>query len=212
MKIIGLTGSMGSGKSTVAEMLKQANIPIIDADELARRATALKSYGLQQIVNRFGEKVLLADQSLNRALLGKLVFNDKAALQDLENIVHPAIEALRADLFRELKSQGHEIIVYMAPLLFEKELEGSCDKTLLIVSPKELALSRVKERDGLSEEEIEKRLRHQMSDEEKIAKADEVIINDGTIESLFQKLKEAWKRLCDRELTIDHEFITRKRD
>jgi len=83
---------------------------------------------------------------------------------------------------------------------------------LLIVSPKELALSRVKERDGLSEEEIEKRLRHQMSDEEKIAKADEVIINDGTIESLFQKLKEAWKRLCDRDLTIDHEFITRKRD
>lgn len=203
MKVVGLTGGMGSGKSTIAAMLLKAHIPVIDADELARLVTSRGSEGLKLIIERFGDSVLERDQSLNRLALGKIVFNDPAALGDLENIVHPAIEKLRTEFLSKLRSQGHDIAVYMAPLLFEKGLEYACDKTLLVMAPKEQALARIKLRDSLSEEQIKKRLAFQMSDQEKMAKADEIIINDSSKEDLFLKLQSTWKRLCDRELLLN---------
>lgn len=201
MKVIGLTGSIGSGKSTVAAMLKNAHVPVIDADELARRVVLPNSPCLRQIVLRFGEGILLADKSLDRKKLGDLVFNDQEALADLEHIVHPAIEALRKSELADLQKQGHQVVVYMAPLLFEKKLENQVDKTIAVVASEEKQLERLMRRDNMREKDARLRLAIQMSAQEKMSKADEIIINDASLEDLFSQLQKVWMRLCNNELS-----------
>lgn len=200
MKVIGITGSIASGKSTVAAMLKNSNIFVIDADELARRASSVNSPGLAKIIQRFGRNVLEADGSLNRKALGAIVFNDPKALMDLEHILHPAIDSLRKLELARAEKEGYQVAVYMAPLLFEKNLEDQVDKTIVIIAPEEMLMERIIKRDGISRQEAQNRLRLQMNTEEKIKKADEIIENNGTIEELFTKLQNAWKRLSNIEL------------
>jgi dephospho-CoA kinase len=200
MIVIGLTGSIGSGKSTVATMLRNSNIPVIDADELARRAVIAPSAVLNMINERFGGEILNADKSLNRAALGKIVFANKEALRDLERIIHPAIEKLFYQELEYLKNKNYPVVFYMVPLLFEKNLEKRVDKTLLVVAPEEAMIARIQARDGLSEHEAKLRLSSQMSNEEKIARADVVLENNGTIDELFLRLKLICSRLCNLDL------------
>lgn len=200
MIVIGLTGSMGSGKSVVASLLRDANVPVIDADELARRITTEPSPVLEQIRARFGTSVFNADQSLNRKALAEIVFQDKKALADLESITHPAIEALRQKELEKL-AKSHKVAVYMAPLLIEKNLSQGIDKTILVVASEELMLKRIHLRDGLNEHEARLRLNAQLSTQEKMKRADAIIENNGTVEELFMQLKIIWPRLCKMELS-----------
>jgi len=199
--VIGLTGSIGSGKSTVAAMLKNAKVPVIDADELARQIVTPPSVILEQIRKYFGPEVINADNSLNRAALGKLVFGNKHALHELEKITHPAIEHLFYQELERLKNKNVPIVFYVVPLLFEKKLEHRVDKTLLVVASDETMIKRIQERDGLSEKDAKLRLAAQMSNEDKMAKADAIIENNGTLDELFLHLKLICSRLCNLDLS-----------
>ena len=201
MMVIGLTGSIGSGKSTVASMLKNAKIPVIDADDLARQVVTPPSVIVEKIRASFGPQVFNADNTLNRAALGKLVFGNKQALHELEKITHPAIEKLFYQELERLKNKNIPIVFYVVPLLFEKNLEHRVDKTLLVVAPEETMIKRIQKRDGLSEEEAKVRLLTQMSNEEKMAKADAVLENNGTLDELFVRLKLICSRLCNLDLS-----------
>lgn len=200
MKVIGLTGSIASGKSTVAAMLRNSKIIVIDADDLARQVTLQNSPCFSEIVKHFGPRVLSPDGNLNRKVLADIVFNNPKALRDLEKIIHPAIEVLRLEEIKRAQEEGREVVVYMAPLLLEKNIEAEMDKTILVIAPEELQINRLIERDGMSKEEAKKRLGIQLSNEEKMHRADEIIINDGTLAELFTKLQKIWKRLCNSEL------------
>ncbi len=200
MMVIGLTGSMASGKSTVAHMLKKAKVPVIDADDLARRVCDISSPCLQKIVEKFGADILKPDGSLNRSALGNIVFNNPQALKNLEAILHPAIHQLYLEELTSLKKQGEPIAVYMAPLLFEKKLDGLFDKTILVKAPEHLLLKRATLRDKISADEASKRLNQQMSNKEKALLADEIIDNNGTKEELFMQLKKVWQKITKMEL------------
>ncbi len=202
MMLIGLTGSMASGKSTVAHMLQKAHIPVIDADELAREACLPSSPALKKILETFGVEVLNKDGTLNRAALAELVFDDPKALQRLEAILHPAIHELYLKKLDDLKAKSVPIVVYMAPLLFEKNLQGAFDKTILVTASDEVLEQRALARDQLSLDKIKKRLKQQMSTEEKIKRADEVIDNNGTKEELLMHLQKIWYKITKTHLPI----------
>jgi dephospho-CoA kinase len=201
MMVIGLTGSIGSGKSTVAAMLTQAHIPVIDADELAREVLILPGDLLEQIKTRFGSGVFDKENNLKRSDLAKIVFNSTKDLRDLEAILHPAIEKLFYEKLAKLKEQKYPVVVYMVPLLFEKNLEYRVDKTLLVFASENTMIDRITKRDNLSTQEAQQRLRAQLSNEEKIARADEIIENNGSLEELFSQLKFALQRLCNMNLS-----------
>lgn len=200
MIVIGLTGGIASGKSTAAVLLRHANIPVIDADHLARLAVEKGSDGLRKIVNAFGVEILMPDLSLNRAKLGHIIFQNFDLLKKLEDILHPEIRRLCLIELNKLKEAGHKVAVYMAPLLFEKDLQREMDKTLLIVADETLRRKRIEARDLLSLDEIDNRLKAQLSDDVKMALADEIVINNGTKSELYKNLTLAWQRLTGMQL------------
>lgn len=200
MMVIGLTGGIASGKSTVAAMLRNANIPVIDADILARNVTTKGSVALAKIIAIFGETILAQDGSLDRQKLGKIVFADQRLLRRLESIIHPAILELSKQELKALEIKGHAIVVYMAPLIFEQNLQSFLTKTILIIADKDIAKMRAVKRDTLSLEEIEQRMNAQLSDSEKSIKADYIIENNGTINELYKKLMIVWTKITGQQL------------
>lgn len=200
MMLIGLTGSMASGKSTVAAMLRKAQIPVIDADDLARQVCKPGSPVLKKIVEKFGLAILDSDGSLNRGALATLVFDNPNSLKNLEEIVHPAIHHLFLLEVSKLKEQKVSVAVYMAPLLFEKNLDPLFDKIILVTAPENILLDRVIKRDNMTLSQAKKRLKQQLSTEEKALRADEIIDNSGTKEELFMQIKNVWKKLGNKEL------------
>lgn len=201
MRMIGLTGSFGSGKSTIASMLQEAGIPVVDADELAREVVKPGSKGLSQIKKRFGEEIIHADGTLNRKALSRVVFSDPQALADLEAITHPLIASLMRERFATLEQEGHSEAVYMAPLIFEKKLESLFDATILVIASDAQQLERATKRDGLSEEQARARLESQLSTAEKLAKTVHVIDNSGSLSQSAAQLARIWRILTGK--TID---------
>jgi dephospho-CoA kinase len=195
MMIIGLTGGIGTGKSTVAAILRKAAIPVIDADDLSRQLTQKNSPVLEEICHEFGRDILDEKGELKRSLLAQIVFTDKQRLKKLEAILHPKIERLRERLFAQLKKQQIRFAVYMAPLLFEKDLHKQVSKTILIVADRDIIKDRLKKRDNMSETDIENRINAQYNDEQKISLADEIIVNNGKFEKLYDDLNNVWKKL-----------------
>lgn len=202
MMVIGLTGGIASGKSTVAAMLRNANIPVIDADDLAREATKVGSPGLTEVVAAFGRDILRADQSLDRAKLATIVFADEHRLRQLEAILHPKIEQLFNREMQQLESFGHPIVVYMAPLLFEKQIHRKLAKTLLVVANDDLRKTRLVARDQLTREDAEKRFKAQLTDDCKIKLADEIIENNGSMDELYNNLCQAFERVTKTKLVL----------
>jgi dephospho-CoA kinase len=193
--VIALTGSIASGKSTAAQMLKSAQIPVIDADLLARELTKLNSPALKEIGCNFKD-VLNSDGSLDRKKLAQIVFNDPKKLTELENILHPKIEDLRKLYLSKLEKDGYKNVVYVAPLIFEKKLEKNFDKVILITASLDKIIKRIEERDGLGIIDAKKRIDAQMSDEKKRSLADVVIENNGSLLELYQKLTIVFKKIC----------------
>lgn len=187
--IIGLTGGIATGKSTVASMLRERGAAIVDADQVAREVVEPGRPALREIVNRFGPAILNEDGTLNRKKLGEIVFADPARRKELEAITHPAIRARMREMTAALQAEDPDrLIVADIPLLFEAGLERQYECVLLVYVPREIQKERLMKRDGLTEEEAERRLAAQMDIEEKKRRADYVIDNSGTPEETARQV------------------------
>ena len=188
MMIIGLTGSIASGKSTIAEMIQAYDIPIVDGDIIARQVVEKGTPTLQKIVEAFGEVILTEDGELNRPKLGEMIFSNEQKRQQLNSIIHPAI---REEMLRKRDAyvaEGKHVVMDI-PLLFESKLQHFVEKILVVTVSKEVQLERLMKRNKLTEEEAKMRIASQLPLSEKEAGADAVIYNNGTIEQSREQLR-----------------------
>lgn len=195
MLLVALTGNIASGKSTVASMVVARGATLIDADVLARRAVDIGTPGYDQIVGRWGDRVLAAGGVLDRRALRRIVFDAPEELRALNAIVHPVVERMRADLVSAARSRGDSIVVCDIPLLFENGLAGGFDRIVLVDAPRPLRLDRLVHDRGLGETEAMAMIAQQMPADLKRARADFVIDNDGTRQALERRVDEVWRVL-----------------
>lgn len=191
--IIGLTGSIASGKSTVSNMLKEYGLPIVDADVVARLVVEPGSETLKRIVEAFGEEVLTETGELNRQKLGSIIFNDEEKRQTLNGIIHPAI---RKEMLRqrdEYIANGEKTVIMDIPLLFESKLQHFVDKILVVTVSEDIQLERLMKRNQLTAEDAKARIRSQLPLAVKEQGADAVINNNGTIEETRKQLEHILK-------------------
>lgn len=199
MRVVGLTGGIGSGKSTVAEMLRALGATVIDADELARAAVEKGSPGLSQVVDRFGPDVLDAEGHLDRKGLGRIVFKDPDARRDLEAIVHPQVAALAGERVQAALAAGAPLVVYDVPLLYENGLDRGLPAVVVVSVSPETQRARVAARDDLDPGDIEDRIAAQMPLAEKVARADHVIDNDGDLEATRAQVRALFEALTQED-------------
>lgn len=198
--VVGLTGGIASGKSTVADMIKQMGIEIIDADIEARRAVEIGEVAYEQIVTYFGEEILNGNQTINRAKLGEIIFNDSHKRQKLNEIVHPEVRRRMNEKKEAAILRGDKVVVLDIPLLFESELTHMVELVLLVYVEEEVQLHRLMSRNQLTKEEALARIRSQMPITDKLKLADKVINNNGTIEQTKKQLKDLfaeWKTITN---------------
>lgn len=193
MKLIGLTGGIGSGKSTIARRLKQLGARVIDADVVSREVVEPGQPALAAIVATFGAHVLNADGTLNRAKLGDIVFTDKEARDKLNNIVHPAVRERSLKLFAEAKN--HEVVVYDVPLLVESENSYSFEHIIVASAPEEIRVERLMEHRGMTESEARARIESQASEESRLSLADTVIDTSGSLEDTYSQVARFWTEI-----------------
>lgn len=191
--IIGLTGGIASGKSTVAQLLVERGALLVDADQVAREVVSPGEPLLEAIASAFGQAVLQEDGSLNRASLGNIVFKDKELLKKLESLTHPAIRARMQEKIKTYAEQYPErLTVADVPLLYETGQEKLYEGIMVVYIPEELQISRLMNRNNLSQEEAAKRVALQMDIEEKRRRADWVIDNSGSLEASKSQIEQFW--------------------
>ena len=195
MKIIGVTGGIGSGKTAVTDYLTGKGYTVIDADKAAREAVYPGSEGLKAIVTHFGESVLNKDGSLNRRLLGKIVFFDRCERETLNALLHERIRAIIDKYISIYANAGLEVLFLCAPLLIESDLYKTVDEVWLIDASDDIRMNRVMERDNISELEVKKRMDSQMSAEEKRNYAHAILDNSGGLDELYKKVDSELERL-----------------
>lgn len=183
---IAITGGIGSGKSEAADYLIKRSYVVIDADIIAHKITASGGTAIPYIIENFGEEYIMQDGSMNRDKMRYLVYSDKNALRLLEEGTTKVVIEEVKRLIREYEKSGERVVFADIPLLYEKGLENLFDSCWLICSDEKLRIKRVKERNALSAEDIQRVLKAQLTDDEKILLADEVIENNGTLNE-FQK-------------------------
>jgi dephospho-CoA kinase len=180
MILVGLTGGVATGKSTVAKMFKQCGAVVIDADELAHEVIKPGTPAWRAIVTLFGKTMLNQDRSLNRQALGSIVFRSRTKRRQLERIIHPRVAREQARLTKQAaRTDPTAVVIYDVPLLFEAGIDKRVDKTLVVTADRETQLARLKKRNGLSRVEAIRRIRSQMPLSKKVRLADIVI--DGTL-------------------------------
>ncbi|MED3054707.1 dephospho-CoA kinase [Bacillus thuringiensis] len=192
--VIGLTGGIASGKSTVSEMFRELSIPVIDADVIAREVVEQGKPAYNKIVEVFGAEVLQQDGELDRPRLGSIVFYNEEKRLQLNKIVHPAV---REEMNRKKEmyiKEGMQAVVLDIPLLFESKLTSLVDRILVVAVKPHMQLERLMKRNNFSEEEATARIQSQMPLEEKVKNADEVINNDGTIMGTKTQLQVILKK------------------
>ncbi|RAN50816.1 dephospho-CoA kinase [Dolosigranulum pigrum] len=188
--IIGLTGGIATGKSTVTNYLRAQEIPVIDADDLSHRVVQPGEPGLALIKEHFGPHVILDTGELDRKALGKIIFGDKVQRQQLNELLHPLIAAEMDREIARLKQQGEMLIVLDIPLLFETDFGEKVDEVLVVYTPESVQLERLMTRDELSRTDAESRIQAQLSIEEKCCRADYVIDNSGSRAQTIQQVTE----------------------
>src|SRR5690625_3271895 len=187
--IIGLTGSIGTGKSTVSKMFLQLNFPVVDADKIAREVVEPGKDAYRKIVDSFGETILQQNSQIDRKLLGEIVFGDEHKRKQLNEIIHPAIrEEMLAQQESYIKN-GEQCVVLDIPLLFESKLTQLVDKIIVVYVNSDIQLQRIMERDGCSKKTALQRVKAQIPVSEKVKLADAVINNNGSMEETFKQLK-----------------------
>lgn len=189
LRVFGLTGGIGSGKSAAARSLRALGLPVVDADELARAAVAAGSPALAQIAAYFGTEVIQANGELDRPRLAQIVFADREARSALDAIVHPIVRELAAQRFAEIAGRGETLACYEVPLLYEVGLERVYQPVVVVTAPLSLRKSRLAARDGFDAAQIEARLAAQIPLEEKVRRADYVLDNAGSLEELEQRTR-----------------------
>jgi dephospho-CoA kinase len=197
MRLIGLTGNIASGKTVVADLLKEKGATIIDADTLSREAVQPGTQTLKTITSRWGNEVLDGSGALDRAALRRIVFTDQAQLDELNAIIHPEIARLRDTAISSARKRGDKIVVCVIPLLFERKLVDNFDMIVLVDAPRELRMERLVETRGLDEAEAMNMIAAQMPAELKRARADYVIENTGPMDSLRQDVDALWESLVE---------------
>ena len=188
MKIIGLTGGIASGKSTVAAELRKQNVPVFDADEVSRNAVAKGSRGLAMVAEAFGTEYLTVSGEMDRAKISQLVFSDKEALKTLEGILHKIVWDEAEAFLAEAKEKNERLAVLDVPLLIECKWHERVDSVWLVAVSKEQQIKRAMIRSGMTEEEVKARIAAQMSLEDKKKFADVVLDNSGSLEATLEQV------------------------
>ncbi|MFM2233471.1 MAG: hypothetical protein RLZZ240_55 [Actinomycetota bacterium] len=192
---VGLTGGIGAGKSTVADLFSQKGAVVIRSDELARQVIEPQTPGFQQVIDRFGKDYVNSEGYIDRAKLAQIVFKDDAALKDLENIIHPLVRNKTNQIIDQHTSET--IIVNEIPLLLEKKMESLFDFLVIVISSEKNRLERLAQR-GLTTEQATARMVKQVSDDERKAAADFLIVNDGNLDQLEADVEKIWQTLQER--------------
>lgn len=201
MLIVGLTGGIGSGKTVASDWLAEQGIEVVDADQVAREIVAPGEPALNAISRHFGPGILLSDGSLNRAALRQRVFSDPAERAVLESITHPAI---RERILRHLQAAASAYTVLVSPLLFETGQAGFCGRTIVIDVEEATQKARASTRDGVSEAQIASIMAVQMSREERLKRADDIIVNQGDREDLYLQLEHLHRQFLALADEMNH--------
>lgn len=187
--IIGLTGSIASGKSTVASMFSKFDIPVIDADDISRLVVEPGEQAYSEIIDTFGQGILLPDKAIDRKKLGSIIFANEEKRKQLNQIVHPAVRQKMLEERDHYVQKKHRCVVLDIPLLFESRLMHFVDTTMVVYVKENVQLTRLMNRNGYTEEEALQRIQSQMPMEEKKELAQVVLDNNGTIEETYHQLK-----------------------
>ncbi|MDR0943448.1 MAG: dephospho-CoA kinase [Ruminococcus sp.] len=194
-QLIGLTGQSGAGKSLVSDIFRQNGFAVVDADLCSREAVEPGSKCLTEIAEIFGEKVINSDKTLNRKVLAEIVFSDKSELKKLNTVMHPFILDIVCKKIRELQNKGYKFIILDAPTLFESKADDICDLIISVTAKEDIRKKRISERDGISEENIEKRFKSQNSEDFFIKNSNYIIKNNSSIDELREKTEKIAEKI-----------------
>jgi len=194
MLVIGLTGSIGTGKSEAARQLEMLGASIISADQVGHEAYTPNTEAWEQVVAAFGDDILQDDKEIDRRKLGAIVFSDSSQLDKLNAIMHPRMARMVSDKIEVLRGQGVKVVVVEAALLFEAGWDTLVEEVWVTDSSEDIVVGRLEERNGLSEEEAKKRINSQMDRAERIERSDFVIDNSSDMAGLESAIKELWDR------------------
>ncbi len=196
--LFGLTGGIGSGKSTVARRIAAWGVPVLDADVLAREAVAIGSDGLAELVTAFGSDILAEDGSLDRPKMAAIVFSDPEKRRILNGITHPRVRALAVERVQQRAAEGHLLACYDVPLLFESKMADMLRPIIVVSVPPALQVERTMLRDNAARSDVEARIAAQMPLDEKVAGADYVIDNSGALAATLVAVDDAVSKIVER--------------
>jgi dephospho-CoA kinase len=199
MKVIGLTGGIGSGKSTVAGFLAALGAAVVDLDKVGHEVIQSGGPVFKQVVGEFGKDILDPRGEIDRSRLAKIVFRDPNALARLDRIMHPVIDKVINERIEEYRRRGVKVVVLEAAAMLEAGKSEQADEIWVTNAPETTILARIRERSGYSEEETKARIHSQLSNEERIKKADVVIDTNGSLQEVKARVVEEWHRLMKRD-------------
>lgn len=194
-KVIGLTGGIGSGKSTISQFLKELGAIVIDADKVGHEAFKPNTEAWREVVAAFGKQVVAASGEIDRQKLGKIVFGNPESLTRLNQIMHPRMYEMMKAQIEEYRRQGVKVVVLEAAILIEAKWTSLVDEVWVAVTPEAKILERLEKQRGLEKQQTLARIHAQMPTEERVKHADVVISNDGDFDKLKAKVSELWKKL-----------------
>jgi len=205
---VAVTGGAGSGKTTVCNRLKELGVKVISSDALAKEAVAQGSLAHENIVNYFGEKVLLSDGNLNRQVLRRIIINNDVARLALERFIHPEISRLMHLKIAQAEQDGDPVLLVEVPLLFELGMAEQFDVVIVVSADHELRVKRLMDRDNVSRDEAEDLINVQMPDAEKVERAEFVLTNDGSKEQLIRSVDLLFKNFFQKYLKMNRKPLT----
>jgi dephospho-CoA kinase len=195
MLVVGLTGGIASGKSTVRCLFQQLGVPVICADELAHEAVKPGAPALEEIRREFGDGTIDEEGELDRAAMARLVFHDAALRKKLESIIHPRVSEEKDSRLEEFRCQGHAVVVVDVPLLYESGWQKAFDLVIVVHVPRNVQEQRLVDRDGMTHEDARARLDAQMPIEEKTARADKIVDNTGSLQRTREQVESILNEL-----------------
>jgi dephospho-CoA kinase len=196
--VIGLTGGIASGKTTVTRFFRDKSIPVLDADLLGHRTYEPETDTFRAVVQAFGQDLVAADGTIDRKVLGGKVFGKPEELKRLTDIVWPGIRRLASEQLSELETAGNRLAVLEAAVLLEAGWDDLVDEIWVVIVEPDQAVARLRERNGLDEEGARARIASQLSNAERISRGDVIIENNGSLEELQRRIEQAWNELQQR--------------